>query len=173
MISRTRTPCTTTWPPNRVERISRSEEVSWLDELPHQLGARFGAPTADRYGHPDLRALARGRLIAAASPGASYQTELGGIDVRAREVFVMRLLAVEGPLTGAAIALRFQDGEGRTATVPAAPHLGAHGLGCRFGDLIVPLEALRIGGLDLGALALLEVRLDVEGAILIDDLRFE
>ena len=159
--------------PNQVEGISRTDEVSWLDELPNQLSQRFDPGVASRYTNPALSALARARLLSAASPGALYRTELGGIDVSGREVFVLRLLAIEGPLTGADLVLRFEDSAGRGVALNGARHVGTRGLGVRFANVIVSLETLREAGLDLTRLARFELSLEAEGTLLLDDLRFE
>jgi poly(3-hydroxybutyrate) depolymerase len=153
--------------------VSRTGEVSWLDEVPNQLGQRFEPRVAALYGDPALAALARGRLLAGASPGAVFATDLGGLDVGAREVFVGRFLRLQEPLAAETLELRFADAAGRVHAVSAARHLGAGGLGPRFADVIVPVETLRAAGLDVGALARLQVVLQAEGAVYLDDLRFE
>jgi hypothetical protein len=159
--------------PQRTGGVGHSAEGSWLKEVPNELSRRFQPYVAALYDRPAFEALARGRILASSEGGESYATELGGLDVSGRERFVFRALSLDQPLRGADVALRFADQTGHAVTLNAAPYTGVNGLGGRFSDLALPLSALRSAGLDLEGLSLLEIRLETQGALFLDDLRFE
>jgi dienelactone hydrolase len=108
------------------------------------------------------------------APGASYRTELGGLDVRGRGAFVLRARSDMARIAPADLTITFTDSAGGTATLPGTGLVGSNGLNARFSDLIVPVAAIARAGADPGRLAAVEIKLAAAtGTLLLDDLRFE
>jgi pimeloyl-ACP methyl ester carboxylesterase len=138
--------------------------------------ARFPANSRLRtlYGRAGNLTFSKAHKLVWTAPGASYRTELGGLDARGRGAFVLRARSDAGRIAPGDLSIVFTDSAGGTATVAGGGHLGTNGLNARFSDLIVPVAAIRTGGADPGRLAAVEIRLTAPmGTLLIDDLRFE
>jgi hypothetical protein len=126
------------------------------------------------YGRAANLAFSKAHKLTWTAAGASYRTELGGLDVRGRGAFVLRARSDAGKIDAAALSIVFTDRNGGTATLPGTGHLGANGFNARFADLIVPVADIRAGGADPTSLAAIELRISAPmGTLLLDDLRFE
>jgi dienelactone hydrolase len=128
---------------------------------------------ASNYERPAVLALSNAHHLQWQQDHAAYHTTLGGLDVRGRQAFVMRVRSDSGALDGGRMQLVFHDSADHTATVIATGHTGAAAIGARFSDVIVPLAELTAAGVDLETLASIDLMLDGAGGLFLDDLRFE
>jgi dienelactone hydrolase len=153
-------------------------ELDWSADEPSLVSAADELPDAYAryrllYDRRDLQAWSGAHRLTWSHSGAVFASELGGLDVRGRQIFALRARTTGGSLEGAQLALRFVDVEGNAIVVAATAGVGEDRLGPRFSDIIVPLASLGPAGVDESALARVELQLEGAGSLLIDDLRFE
>jgi hypothetical protein len=163
---------------NRLGLACTDRQMSWSADEPSLITAIRSIPMGYDfyrilYERPENLRWSTAHRLQWSEDGASYGTELGGLDARGRSAFVWRARSDQGTVDAAHLSLRFSDGQGNTAIVPGAGHLGENGIGPRFSDVIVPLSEIKASGVDLSQLGSAEIVLQGSGALLIDDLRFE
>jgi dienelactone hydrolase len=163
---------------NRLGLPASDQKMTWSADEPSLITAIRTLPDSYDfyrllYDGPDILGQSVAHRLEWADDDASYATALGGLDVRGRTAFVFRARTDQGTLDAGRLSLRFRDGEGNIAVLPATGHLGEVGIGPRFSDVIVPVSEIRAAGLDLGQLDTLELVFSGAGSVLVDDLRFE
>jgi hypothetical protein len=161
---------------NRLGLSWKDRQMGWSADEPSLITALGGLPDAYEfyrllYERPEVQSQSVAHRLQWSEDGASYASELGGLDLRGRAVFVFRARTDQGTLDGGHLRLRFRDGAGNAAEL--AGHLGENGIGPRFSDVMVPLAELEAAGLDLSRLDGIELLFRGAGSVLIDDLRFE
>jgi dienelactone hydrolase len=124
------------------------------------------------YGQPANEVWSGAHRLTWSTPGAVYGSDLGALDAGGRQTFAFRARTDDGVFDAGKLSLRLVDGAGKTVLLPAA-EVGRRGIGERFSDVLVSLPPAAAAGLDLTALARVELVLDGAGSLLIDDLRFE
>jgi pimeloyl-ACP methyl ester carboxylesterase len=159
--------------PNRDDGLDVSADepslLSAIRTLPDSYRRMYGA----FYQRPEILASSIAHRLEWRLGRAVYRVELNRLDVGGRATFAMRVRTGKGVFDVAQMRIMFEDGSGRTASVPLAGHVGVVGLMPRFCDVAVPMSTIAAAGLDLANLAAVEILVDGTGALLIDDLRFE
>jgi pimeloyl-ACP methyl ester carboxylesterase len=153
-------------------------QMAWSGDEPSLISAIRMLPEAYDmfrliYERADVLSRSDAHRLEWTEDGASYSSTLGTLDVRRRGAFVFRARSEKDPIAAAQLALRFTDDEGASVVIPGAGHLGSTGIGNRFTDVVAPLRELRAAGLNLLQLQTVEIVLQGQGAMSIDDLRFE
>ncbi|HXU80691.1 MAG TPA: hypothetical protein VN914_04800, partial [Polyangia bacterium] len=153
-------------------------QMAWSGDEPSLISAIRMLPEAYDmfrliYERADVLSRSDAHRLEWTEDGASYSSTLGTLDVRRRGAFVFRARSEKDPIAAAQLALRFTDDEGASVVIPGAGHLGDTGIGNRFTDVVAPLRELRAAGLNLLQLQTVEIVLQGQGAMSIDDLRFE
>jgi hypothetical protein len=164
---------------NQLGLRSDEEGLIWSAEEPSLAGPGLALPDGYEFyrgllQRPDVQERCRAQRIEWDRPGAVWRTDLGALDARAFASFVFRARTDRETIEGDRLALRFHDSEGNVAIIQGAGRAGDRGIGGRFSDVIVPVEAIRSAGVDVAVLERVElVMWGAAGAVFIDDLRFE
>jgi dienelactone hydrolase len=163
---------------NRLGLACTDTQMSWSADEPSLIAAIRSIPMGYDfyrilYERAENLLWSNAHRLQWSEDGATYRTELGGLDARGRAAFVWRARSDQGTVDASRVSLRFSDGAGHTATLPGAGHLGENGIGARFSDVIVPVAEIEAQGIDLSQLTGAEIVLQGTGAMLVDDLRFE
>jgi hypothetical protein len=149
-----------------------SSEEPWLRQAA-QATPQLGSGRRSLYLQPEVLAYSRARQLRWSQGEAVYGNQLGSLDARGLGAFVFRARSDGAPFPGSQLRVRLRDGEGGVVTVEGTIAVGRNGIGARFSDVIVPLERFEAQGLDLAHLTSVELVLEGQGALEIDDLRFE
>lgn len=159
---------------SRAQNFDRAEEAPSLSSAIQELPDHYSYYRI-LFARPEYLAWSGALLLTWTSPGATYATDLGGLDIRGRDQLALRARSNGQPVAAADLAIRLVDAAGVSATVPLAEHVGATGIGPRFSDVLVPMERVRAAapGLDHSNVSSLELTFLGRGSLLIDDLRFE
>jgi dienelactone hydrolase len=163
---------------NSLGLTSSDSQMSWSGDEPSLISAIRMLPGAydmfrGIYERPEVLRRSDAHRLEWTTDGANYETNLGTLDVRRRGAFVFRARSEGDPIDAAELTLHFADGEGNSLDIPGSGLVGQTGIGDRFTDVIAPLRELRAGGLNLLQLQTVEIILHGQGAMSIDDLRFE
>jgi hypothetical protein len=157
---------------------SSESQLAWSGDEPSLISAIRMLPGAYDmfrliYERPEVLSRSDAHRLEWTEDFATYRSTLGTLDVRRRGAFVFRARSEGDPIDPARLSLRFADDEGAAVVIPGAGHVGETGVGNRFTDVIAPLRELRAAGLNLLQLQTVEIVLQGQGAMSIDDLRFE
>jgi hypothetical protein len=157
---------------------SSDSQMTWSGDEPSLISAMRMLPRdydsfRTVYERPEVLRRSDAHRLEWIQDGATYHTELGALDVRRRGAFVFRARSEHAPIEASRLTLRFSDEDGKEVLIPGPGHVGETGIGARFCDVIAPLDELRAAGLNLLRLQTVEIVLQGEGALSIDDLRFD
>jgi hypothetical protein len=150
----------------------QSRELAWLGQVAQETPALAQSRRA-LYMRPDVAAFSRARRLGWSQDGAVYGNALGNLDVEGLAAFAFRMRSEDSGLPAPRVSVRLVDGAGQSATVEGSAAFGRNGVAARFADVIAPLVAFKAQGLDLRQLAAAEILFSGQGAVTVDDLRFE
>jgi dienelactone hydrolase len=164
---------------NRLDQPTSDEGLAWSGDESSLLTAARQLPQEYAfyrlfYDRPENQIWAGAHRLTWTTPGATYSSSLGGLDLLGRQSFVFRARTDDAVMDCGQLAVRLVDSAGAAVLLPVSGGgmVGGHSLGPRFSDVVVPLAAVA-NRVDLSAVDRVELVLSGTGSLLIDDLRFE